>query len=261
MEQTPLVAQKRTVLGRKVKTLRKDGLIPAHVFGHKIQTIHIQVKNTDFSKVFEKTGETGIIDLAVDGQKHPVLVRNVQIHPVSDEPLHIDFYQVNLTEKVKVNVPLEIVGQSPAEQKKVGVLLTPVSEVEIEALPTDIPENIEVDVSKLENVGNEIKVKDLPIDKAKIEVHADSELVVASIGELITKEMEAVEAEIEAEQAEAEVAAAAQEGVEAAPAEGEAVEGEEAKAEAVEGEPTEGEEKPAPPEHSAKAEDKSQSEK
>lgn len=225
MEQVPLIAQKRTVLGRKVKKLRKEGFIPAHVFGHKIKTAHIQVKATEFGKVFEKVGETGIIDLAVDSEKKPVLVKNIQVHPVSDVPLHIDFYQVNLSEKVKVNVPLEVIGEAPAVHKKIGVLLTPISELEIEALPADLPENIQVDVSNFENVGDEIKVKDLKVDRAKIEIHADEELIVAQIGELVTKEMEAVEAEIEAEQAEAE-AEKVTEGAEAAPAEGEAVEGE-----------------------------------
>ncbi len=219
MEQIPLTAQKRTVLGRKVKTLRKDGLIPAHVFGHKVATIHVQVKTGDFSKVFEKVGETGIVNLTLDGKTHPVLIRNVQVHPVTDEPLHIDFYQVNLAEKVKVNVPLEIIGEAPAVEKKIGLLLTPVSEIEVEALPTDIPEKIEIDVSKLVNVGDEIKVKDLVLDRSKIEIHADEELVITKIGELVTKEMEAVEAEIEAEQAEA-----VAEAVEAAPEEAEATE-------------------------------------
>src|SRR3989344_4732512 len=161
MEQIPLVAQKRTILGRKVKKLRSEGLIPAHVFGHKVKTEHIQVKASEFAKVFERTGETGIIDLAVDSQKKPVLIRNVQTHPVSDLPLHIDFYQVNLAEKIKV------------------------------------------DVSKSENVGDEIKVKDLKVDRAKVAILADEELVVTQIGELVTREMEAVEAEIEAEKAEA----------------------------------------------------------
>lgn len=203
MEQTPLTAQLRTVLGRKVKTLRKQGMLPAHVFGHKIETIHIQVPTKEFKTVFEKTGETGIIELTIDKDKRPVLVKNIQVHPMTSDPLHVDFYQVNLSEKVTVNVPLEIVGESPAESKKVGLLLTPVSELEIEALPADIPENIEVDVTKLENIGDEIRVKDLPIDKSKVEVQTDEELVVASIGELVTKEQQELEAQMEAEAAEA----------------------------------------------------------
>jgi len=237
MEQIPLTAQKRTVLGRKVKTLRREGQIPAHVFGHKVKTIHVQVNSKDFHKVFEKAGETGIIDLTLDKEKKPVLVRSVQVNPVTDEPLHIDFYQVNLSEKVKVNVPIEIVGEAQAVEKKIGLLLTPISEIEIEALPVDLPESIEVDVSILTEIGQEIKVKDLNIDRSKIEVHTDPEQIVAQIGELVTKEMEALEAEVEAEQAEAE-AAAETEGAEAK--EAEAAEGEEGGAE--EGEKEEGKE-------------------
>jgi len=246
MEQIPLSAQKRTVLGKKVKTLRREGLIPAHVFGHKIPTIHVQVKKTEFGPVFEKVGETGIISLDVDKEKRPVMVRNIQVHPVSDDLLHVDFYQVNLSEKVTVNVPVEVTGEAPAVEKKIGLLLTPVSEIEIEALPADIPEKVEVDIAKLAAIGDEIKVKDLPIDRSKIEVKTDEELVVAQIGELVTKEMEAVEAEMEAE------AAAAQ--VEEAP-----TEGEEAKAEAGEGEEVaeaEGAEAAETPQEAEKSPDK-----
>lgn len=222
MEQIPLSAQARTVLGKKVKKLRKEGLIPAHVFGNKIKTVHVQVKALEFAKVFEKAGETSVISLEVDKDKMPVLVRNVQIHPLTDAPLHIDFYQVNLSEKVEVNVPIEFLGEAPAVEKKVGLLLTPLSEITIEALPTDLPENIEVDISKLENINDEIKIKDLPIDRSKIDVKTDEEAIVAQIGELVTKEMEELQAEVEAEQAE--VTAATAEGEEKA----EAKEGEEA---------------------------------
>lgn len=202
MEQVPLVAEKRTILGRKVKKLRRDGYIPAHVFGHKVKTVHVQVKGSEFARVFEKVGETGIVALSLGGENRPVLVRNVQENPVTSDLIHIDFYQVNLSEKVKVNVPLEITGDSPAVEKKIGLLLTPVSEIEVEALPADLPESIDVDIQSLVQIGDEIKVRDLKIDRAKIEVHTDEELVVVQIGELVTKEMEETEAAIEAEQAE-----------------------------------------------------------
>lgn len=218
MEQTPLIAQKRTVLGSKVKSLRAEGLIPAHVFGNKVASEHVQVKATDFHKVFEKVGETGIISLTIGDEKRPVLVKDTQVHPATDDLLHIDFYQVNLSEKVKVNVPVEIIGESPAVEKKVGLLLTPIAELEVEALPGDLPESIEVDISGLAEIGDQIKVQDLNIDRSKIEILADAEQIVADIGELVTKEMEELEAEVEAEQAES----AAAEGAEgAAPAEGE----------------------------------------
>ncbi|MDZ4209597.1 MAG: 50S ribosomal protein L25, partial [Candidatus Curtissbacteria bacterium] len=224
-------------------------LLPAHVYGHKIETIHIQVKAADFKKVFGQAGETGIVELQIDSAKHPVLIRNVQIHPVTDELLHVDFYQVNLSEKVKVNVPLEITGEAPAEQKKVGLLLTPVSEIEIEALPTDLPESIEVNVSKLENIGDEIRVKDLSIDKSKVEVLVDEELVIASIGELVTREQQELEAQMEAEAAEAQAEAPAGEGV---TAEGE----EKAEGEAAEAAPSEGEDKEQKTEEKPKEEKK-----
>lgn len=214
MEQIPLKAEIRTVLGRKVKALRREGLIPAHVFGHKVETIHVQVQKSDIKEVFEKAGETGIVDLTIEGKSHPVMIRNLQVHPLSDEIMHVDFYQVNLSEKVTVNVPLEISGESPAVEKKIGLLLTPVTEVEVEALPADLPESIEVDISNLLEIGDEIKVKDLKLDRSKVEVKSDEELIVAQIGELVTKEMEEVEAEVEAEQAEAEAAEGTKEGEE-----------------------------------------------
>ncbi len=243
MEQVPLTAEKRIVTGRKVSKLRRDGLIPAHVFGRKIETEHVQIKAGDFSKVFEKVGETGIIDLSVGSKNMPVMVKGIQIHPVTDQILHVDFYQVNLAEKVKVNVPLEIVGEAPAVEKKLGLLLTPITEIEVEALPADIPESIEVDISNLNQVDDELKVKDLKVDRAKVEVITDEELVVAQIGELVTKEMEAAEAEAEAEAA---AAAETAEGVEV-PAEG---------AEAPEGETAEGESKEEKPQGSKEEEKK-----
>jgi large subunit ribosomal protein L25 len=227
MKVIDLKAEKRTVLGKKVKTLRKEGLIPAHIFGKGLKTLHVSVRDRDFLKVFDETGETGIVNIKVDSGEHPVLIRNVQEHPVTGKPLHIDFYQVNLKEKVAVNVPLEFEGEPAAVERKEGLLLMPISEIEIEALPADLPETIKVDVSKLEKIDDTIHVKDLKIDKSKIEILTDLEAIVATIGALVTKEMEEVEKEIETEQAEA-----------AAEAEAVPEEGAEEKAE-------EGEEKPA----------------
>lgn len=195
MDKLSLKARPRELLGRKVKQLRREGLIPGHVFGHNIKTVHVSVEEPELLKTFEEAGETSIIDLKVDHETRPVLIRGVQNHPLTDKILHVDFYQVSLKEKVKVEVPLEIIGESPAIEKSIGVLLTPVSELEVEALPQNLPEKIEIDISKLENVGDAVHVKDLKIDREKIEIHADEELVVANIGELVTKEAETILAE------------------------------------------------------------------
>jgi large subunit ribosomal protein L25 len=203
-----LVAKQRNILGRKVKVLRKEGLIPAHVFGHNVKTQNVSVNEKDFRKVYEEAGETGIVDLKINSTPaRQVLIRGVQTHPLTSQFLHIDFYQVSLKEKVKVEIPLDFIGEAPAAEKKIGLLLTPVGTLEIEALPQDLPDKIEVDISKLENVGDQVTVGDLKVDRKKIEILVDPELVVANIGELVTKEAEEILAEEEKEREEAVVAA------------------------------------------------------
>src|SRR3989337_1209130 len=109
MDRLSLKATERTILGKKVKNLRQDWFIPAHVFGNKIETEHVSVKAHDFMTTYEMAGETGLIDLKISDEKvKPVLVRDVQVDPVSGKPLNIDFYQVNLKEKVTVPVPIEL---------------------------------------------------------------------------------------------------------------------------------------------------------
>lgn len=209
MEKRPkLTAQKRKVFGKKVKTLRKEDLIPAHVFGKGIKSAHISVDGKTFLPIFEEVGETGLVDLVVDNQQpRTVLVSQVQRHPVTDQPLHIDFHQVALTEKVKAEIPIEVVGKSPAVEEKKGVLLTTLGEVEIEALPADLPENIPVDISNLAEVDNAIKVADLKVSK-KISVLTNPEEILVKIEPLVTAKMEE---EIKAEEATAEAEAAAEE--------------------------------------------------
>lgn len=208
MAEFTLSARQRNILGRKVKTLRREGLIPAHVFGHNVKTQHVSVDAKDFRKIYEGAGETGLINLKVNSTPaRQVLIKGVQTHPLTSQFLHVDFYQVSLKEKVKVEIPLEIVSEAPAVEKKIGLLLTPVEALEIEALPQDLPEKIEVDVSKLENVGDQVTVEDLKVDRKKIEILVDPGLVVANIGELVTKEAEEILAEEEKEREEAVAAA------------------------------------------------------
>lgn len=243
MEKHKLTAEKRKVTGRKVKALRKQGILPANIYGKDIKSLAVQIPVKDFLRVYEQAGVTGIIELSVgDGESHPVLVHNLQLHPVGGHPLHVDFHRVSLTEKVKATVPVVTIGESPAISQKLGVLLTPVGELEVEALPADLPEKIEVETKELAAVGQEIKVKDLKISD-KITVFADPELVVAKIGELLTEEAKKMLKEEKAA-AEAAAAEAAAEKGEAAPAE-EAAPAPEAAPSAEEGKPSEA--KPSEP--------------
>jgi len=204
MEEFNLTANERNIFGRRVKKIRKEGFVPAHLFGRNVKTRHISVNAKEFEEVYAKAGETGIINLNFSkSESHPALVKGIQIHPLTSQILHIDFYQVSMREKVKVEIPLETVGESPAVEKKVGLLLTPVESLEVEALPKDLPECIKVDISKLENVGDHVTVGDLILDREKIEILADPSLVVASIGEFVTKEAGEILAEEEKEKEEA----------------------------------------------------------
>lgn len=218
MKKISLFVTPRKVLGKKVKKLRKEGVLPANVYGKDVKSESVQVPYKEFDKVYKEAGETGLVELQVDGKVRPVLIHNIQFDPVSHEPLHADFYQVNLKEKVKTMVPLSFVGEPAAVTNKVGILLEQLSEVEVEALPTDLPESIEVNVEKLANIDEQITVGDIKAPDG-VTLLTDPGQVVAKIGELITKEAaeQAAAEAAAAEAAKAETAAA--EG--AAPAEGE----------------------------------------
>lgn len=192
MKHPILIAEKRTVLGKKVKTLRREGLVPANVYGKTLPSTAIQVKQTDFHRVYKEVGETGLIDLQVNGTTKPVLIKNLQMNYQFKTPLHVDFYQVNLKEKVKTMVPLLLVGEAKAVTDNVGMLLQTLSEVEIEALPDKLPENIEVQVEHLAMIDDSILVSDLkaPTD---VTILSDPDQTVAKVAELIVAEPEPVE--------------------------------------------------------------------
>lgn len=168
-------------MGKKVKKIRAEGILPANLFGKDIKSHSLQVSDKEFRKLFKEAGETGVVEVKIKDKEHPALIHNVQKHPVTGRILHIDFHKVNLKEKITANVPLKLTGESPAEKSGVGLLLQTVNEIEVESLPTNIPSQIEIDVSKLTEVGNSIHVSDLKIDKSKVEVKNNPEDVVVSV--------------------------------------------------------------------------------
>lgn len=236
-------AEERTVLGKKVKQLRKNGQLPAHVFGKGVETEHVTVNGNEFLTIFHQAGETGLIELKIGREKvRPVLVREVQHDPVSSDLIHIDFYQVDLTQKVKVPVPLVLIGEQPeAVHLGEAIVLQTLNEVEVEALPTDLVEKIEVDITPLKAIDDAINVSQLNLDRSKLTIHADAEAVVVKLAPAVSAEMEKLMEEQAAEQAAAEVAAEGEE----AKAEGVEVTEEEAKEGGEEQAATEGEESKA----------------
>jgi large subunit ribosomal protein L25 len=218
-QQPTLKAAPRDLIGRKVKQLRNTGLLPANVYGKKVKSLSIQVSTPDFLKIFDQAGETGLINLSVKGESHPrpVLVHNLQAHPVTDLPLHVDFRQVDLKEKVTAEVPVELTGEPPAVSQKGGVLIQSLSEIEVEALPTDLPDQFTLDVSGLSEINDALYVKDLQLDRSKVTIDLDPETVIAKIEPPAKEEEEAAPPP----PAEGEVATPAAGEAEAAPAEGE----------------------------------------
>jgi large subunit ribosomal protein L25 len=149
----------------------------------------------DFTKTFEVAGETGLVDIQVEAgkgkkEKRTVLISNVQMDPISDKPVHVDFHQVDLKEKVTASVPVETLGESPAEKQGVGTVVVHINEVEVEALPMDLPDKFEIDLTKLTDVDQSILVKDLDYDKKKVVVKIDPEEVVVKIEALREEEEE-----------------------------------------------------------------------
>lgn len=200
-----LKAEKRDILGKKVKKLRREGFIPANIYGRNIKSQAIQVRKDDFEKLFKEAGETQLINLDLGEDTKPVLVHKIQRDPVTDDIIHVDFLQVDLKQKVTASIPVVGIGESPAEKQGLGTVVFYIDEVEVEALPTDLPDKIEVDLSSLKEVDQAILIKDLTLDTSKVEVKANPEELVVKvepIKEEVVEEklVEEVPAEGEAEE-------------------------------------------------------------
>jgi large subunit ribosomal protein L25 len=213
-----LTVESRKTTGRKVKKLRREGVVPANIYGKAIKSLSVQVGLKEFWPIFQAAGETGLVQLTLKGEEkmRPVLIHNVQLDSVSDRPLHVDFHQVDLKETLVAKIPIELKGEAPAAVQGLGILIQPVAEVEVEALPSDLPEKFVVEVTGLALVGATIKVNELKVP-AGVKVLSEPEGLLAKIDELAKEEIkpEPVVAEGEARPTEGEVK----------PTEGEATQG------------------------------------
>ncbi|OGM23449.1 hypothetical protein A2961_01830 [Candidatus Woesebacteria bacterium RIFCSPLOWO2_01_FULL_39_21] len=216
MDKVVLKSQDRKVTGRKVKNLRKVGLLPGVIYGKDIKSIPVAVEFREFEKVYEKAGETSIVELVLGSSKKPVLIHNVQRNPVTDQPVHADFLQVNLKVEVNATVPIEVIGESPAQKSGLGTIVLQLGEIEVRALPLNLPDKFIVDVSLLEEVDQAILVKDLKYERTKVEVKTEPNQIVVKVEPPQKEEVvEVPKAEVEAKAEEAQ------------PQEGEAKEAEE----------------------------------
>jgi len=173
-----LKAQKRVIQGKKVAKLRRQGKIPAILYGGKENPKALTFAKEEFERVYQEAGESTLVDLNVEGKKEKVLITDVQHDPLG-KLLHVDLQRVEAGEKLTATVAVKVVGESPIVKSGEGILLTLLDEVEIECLPQDLPSEINVDLSFLTEIGRGITVKDLPIDQTKIKIlgHEPEELV------------------------------------------------------------------------------------
>jgi large subunit ribosomal protein L25 len=215
MARRELPVEPREVLGKKVKKLRRSGILPANIYGHT-GSVAVQVESVTLQRTLKEMTVNEVIDIKVQGERsaRPAIIQHVQRNPVTSQMLHADFYQVSLREKMRADVPVVLVGESEAVKTFNGVLLHPTNALHVEALPLDLPERIEVDVSVLTELDTSIHVRDLTIPD-KVTVLTDGDVVVALVAApRLAAEEEEVAAEVEEAEAaaEAEEEAAAEEG-------------------------------------------------
>ncbi|MDP3741258.1 MAG: 50S ribosomal protein L25 [bacterium] len=189
-----LGAKPRNVLGKQNNKLRKSGFLPAVLYGKGKENLALQVSVRDFEKVFKQAGESTLINLDIEGKgSHKVLVHDVAMHFMKDDPIHIDFYEVDLTKKIHAKVPLHLVGVAPAVKELGGILIKSLSEVEVEALPEDLPQFVGVNLDSLKAIDNLIRLRELQVsDKVKILGQAD-EVVVSVKAPRTEEELAALE--------------------------------------------------------------------
>lgn len=215
-----LAAEHRDVTGKAVSRLRKDGRLPAVVYGHGVESTNISIETHEFELLRKHAGPNALIDLSVGGKKpQPVLINGVQVHPVTRRPLHLDLFLVRMTEELTVDVPLVPVGESIAVSQLGGTLLHPTETVKVKALPDHLPQSIEYSIDALVDFDATINVRDLTVPD-DVTLLTDGDEIVAKVQ---APRVEIEEAPVAAEgaevAAEGEGEAAAGESAESGPAE------------------------------------------
>jgi large subunit ribosomal protein L25 len=207
-----LVAHARTVTGKAVRQLRSEGLLPAVVYGHGVPSEAVQVEAKAFADLSRHTSRNTLVDLEVDGSRpRRVLIYDVQHHPVTRRPLHVDLFVVRMTEELTVDVPLTFNGTPPAVDKLAGTLFHAIDAIRVRALPDHLPGSIDVDVHGLATFDDAIHVRDLPLPEG-VTLVTEADDVVAKVlpPRVVEEEAPAAEEGVEG----------AEEGAEGAPAEG-----------------------------------------
>ncbi|MFA4819084.1 MAG: 50S ribosomal protein L25 [Patescibacteria group bacterium] len=155
---------KRSQIGAGLNKLRAQGILPAVVYGHKVEPAHISVDKNAFAKIYRQAGESTLIDLVIAGAKEvKVLIKEVQFHPITNQPIHIDFYKVSMDEKLTADIPLRFVGEPKAVKELGGILVRNIDHLKVECLPKDLVHEIEIDITGLAELEQSYHVKDIKL--------------------------------------------------------------------------------------------------
>ena len=192
MDSISLAARPRSETGRHVHHLRREGAIPAVLYGHKVAPQSLAVDAKEMERTWQHAGRTHLVDVHVEGQRgaRKALIKDLQFHPRSGRMLHVDLFAVNLREKITSEVPVIVVGESPAVQQKVGQVQQVVSTLRVEALPADLPAQLTVDISGLTEVDQAVTLGEIELPKAVALVHADLSETVVKIAAVRVREEE-----------------------------------------------------------------------
>lgn len=182
MDVQSLKLSQRKIVGKKVKALRRQGMIPVHVYGSGIAPLALQVDSQVLSRILPRVGTNVPISLEIEEQEgeNICFVREVQRHPVTENVLHVDFFRVDVSQTTQAEVPIVIVGIAPAVRDLNGTLLQPLLSILVEALPMNIPASIEVDISGLDNFDKAVHVSDVTVD-SRVTLVTNSEEMVARV--------------------------------------------------------------------------------
>jgi len=202
-----LQVSNRNILGKKTRFLRREGITPVHLFGHNLNSLALQCDTVQLQQLIAQAGMTKLINLEIENEKQPksVFIREIQRQPSTGALIHVDFYQIRKSEKIKVEVPIILTGEAPAMKLKGRSLMQTLNSLSIECLPDKLPPQLEVDLSSLEEADQAIHVRDITLGSG-ITINTDPDQLVVKITEAVAEKVveEVVAEEVEEVKAEAE---------------------------------------------------------
>ena len=201
MEKALIQAEKRAVVGKQVRALRRDGKLPAVIYGYGIDPISIILDTRSASRILAKASSSTLVTIELAGTQYPTLVREKQLDFIRNELIHVDFLAVSMTEKITADVSIHLEGAAPAVEEFNAIIVNNLTELEVECLPSDLPERFVVDISGLMEIGDGVYVRDVT-PPANVEILTDPDEMIVVATAMAAEEVEEEEEVLEGEEGE-----------------------------------------------------------